>query len=506
MLDIDNYIANDPELKRILGLCAYDTRYCAKTLFGDTFYSPFSNLHNQIWKLIDSGAKRIAIAAPRGLGKTSIARTIAEKAILYRLSNFIVYIMNSSTVAEMQTENIKHELMSNNKVRGLFGNIKESDFEYELDDQFSKLSWVAFGNTLVLPRGQGQQVRGLNWRKHRPQLVICDDLENKSEIRNAENRKELKNWFYADVMKSFDFYSGDWRVIYIDTVKHEDSLLQELLDSPLWASIRLSICDLNYKSLDPNYMSDEEIKEEVDEHRRLGTLDVFYMERMNIPTSKEDADFKQENFVYHDEMEISKKKGLENVVIVDPAKTVDNMKSAESALVGVSINSRENKLHLRRAVAERYYPDELYAESFRLADELKSNVIAVEVTSLEEFIKQPYQNEAMLRGWKGEFVWLKARGGTRDERGKIERIKSLIPYYNQKRITHNPDCCSRLEVQLTEFPKSKLWDLMDCFAYIVQLMEMGGRYFEGGEDYDNPQEDEYEGIVNDPYINNWRLI
>lgn len=500
-------ITRDPEIRKMLALCMSNTKYCAKALFPGTFYSPFSDLHNQIFNAIDSGHNKIAIAAPRGLGKTSIARSIAQKFILFRLSNFIVYLMNSATVAEMQTENIKRELLINRIVRSLFGSIKESDLEYEMDEQFSKLSWVAFGNTLVLPRGQGQQVRGLNWNNNRPEFVICDDLENKEEIQSKDNRDKLKQWFYSDVMKSFNFYKKNWFIVYIDTIKHEDSLLQELLESPDWYGVKLSICDENYKSLDPNYMTDAEISQEVSEHRRLGTLDLFYMERMNIPISKEDAAFNTDYFVNHDEVELDKKRWLENVVIVDPAKTT-NMKSADSAIVGISINSKENKLHIRDIVSKKLHPNEIYDAMFEMAASLKAPVIAVEVTSLEEFIKQPIINEMNVRGLSYEFIWLKARGGLNDEKGKIERIKGLIPYYKQHRITHNPAVCSKLETQLLSFPKSKLWDVMDATAYIIEVMELGGRYFdapEGEHDGGEPSEDIYREIDNEPLVTGWRF-
>lgn len=498
-------ITQDPEIRKMLSLCVSNTKYCAKVLFPGTFYSPFSALHDEIFKAIDSGHKKIAIAAPRGLGKTSIARVVAQKAILFRMANFIVYLMNSATVAEMQTENIKKELLINKFVRGLFGSIKESDLEYQMDEMFSKLSWVAFGKTLVLPRGQGQQVRGLNWCDNRPEIVICDDLENKEEIQSKENRDKLKQWFYSDVMKSFNFYKKNWRIVYIDTIKHEDSLLQELLDSPDWYGIRLSICDDNYKSLDPNYMTDAEIEAEVSEHRRLGTLDLFYMERMNIPTSKEDASFKAEYFIYHDEEEIKNNPSIENVVIVDPAKTT-NLRSADSAVVGIGIDTKRNKLHVRDVSSLRVFPEQLYEEMFDMAKRLNATTLAVEVNSLEEFIKQPILNEMSRRGLSYNIVWLNARGGMKEERGKVERIKGLIPYYRQKLITHNKEKCGKLETQLLAFPKSKLWDVMDATAYIVELLELGGRYFESPENgsYNDPQEDEYEGIVNDPIIQNWR--
>jgi hypothetical protein len=97
----------------VLAACSVNIRVCAKTLFPDLFYSPFSILHDEIFKLIDAGHRKIAIAAPRGIGKTTIARTVASRGILFRDINFISYVSNSSTSAVLQTENIKRELISN---------------------------------------------------------------------------------------------------------------------------------------------------------------------------------------------------------------------------------------------------------------------------------------------------------------------------------------------------------------------------------------------------------
>lgn len=302
---------SDSEVELILTHCIVDIKKSCGILFPDIFYAAFSSLHDQIFNLINEvcntpsvRSRKIAIAAPRGIGKTSIARAVVMRAILFRMVRFVVYVSNSATSAELQTENIKRDLMSNAQVKAMFGNIKKAiDNVQSIDETFSKSAWSAYGNTFVLPRGAGQQVRGLNWNNNRPDLIIIDDLENKDEIMNPDNRMKLKNWFYSDLLKTESRYNPNGTiVIYIDTIKHEDSLLVELLDSPEWHSLTLSICDENYKSLDPNYMTDEEIKAEVDEHRRLGTLDAFYMERMNIPISQEDKVFKSEYFRYFTDM------------------------------------------------------------------------------------------------------------------------------------------------------------------------------------------------------------
>ena len=484
----------------VLAHCITDIKVCCGTMFPDIFTSNFSILHDQIFSLINAGHKKIAIAAPRGIGKTSIAKAIAMRAILFRLSNFIVYLGNSATSAEMQTENIKRDLISNQQVRHLFGNIKDAiDSVGGMEETFSKSAWVAYGSTFVLPRGAGQQVRGLNWNNYRPDLVIIDDLENKDEIRSEENRRKLKEWFWSDLMKTESRYGGETTFIYIDTIKHEDSLLVDLIDSPQWATVQLSICDENYKSHDPNYMTDAEILEEVEEHRRLGTLDAFYMERMNVPIAREDAVFKQEYFKYFEDLGDRLKVGEEefrtynmlHMTIVDPAKTV-KLQSADSAVITVAVDRQSRKVFIRDIVSEKFYPDQLYEEMFRQVQHFNSFLLGYEVTGLNEFIIQPIQNECRSRNIHPILVELNARKGI-GESGKAARIATMAPSYRLGYIYHNKSNCGKLEMQLLGFPKSKLWDVMDCLAYHIFIMDKHGVYFDPSDETDEmPVEDEFD--------------
>ena len=73
---------------------------------------------------------------------------------------------------------------------------------------------------------------------------------------------------------------------------------------------------------------------------------------------------------------------------------------------------------------------------------------------------------------------LKARGGTPEgEKGKIKRIGALSPYYRQGYVYHNRNNCAKLEGQLLSFPRSGLVDVADATAYIIEVLELGGRYF-----------------------------
>jgi predicted phage terminase large subunit-like protein len=510
------------ELQTILSQCAVSTAVTAKTFFSERFQLPFAkNVHGKIFELIDGPAQKVAIAAPRGWGKTSIvALAFIARWILFHYTSFVVYINKSHDAASLQTENLRRELVTNRLIKAFFGDFRQRDVDKsEFDEVFSKKAWVAY-DTLVWPRGAGQQVRGVLFKNSRPGLIVIDDLEDPEQIINDDYRKKQYEWLYADVIKSVPRVGSDadtWKIVYIDTLKHEDSVLQKLLNSPEWASIRLEACDDNFNPTAPDFMSKEAIEKEWFEHCNSGQTDIFFRELRNLPISTKDSAFQKDFFHYYNipndmnrrendlkllDSEVQSNRNIETVVLLDPAKTV-KIHSAESAIIGVGIDLTNARLYVRDAISEKLYPDEIYDALFGMAIRLNAKVLGIEETSLNEFIKQPIKNEMFHRGSFFELIWLKARGGMKKE----HRIKELVPYYRGGYIYHNATCATmkKLESQLLMFPRSALWDLMDCLAYIVEMLELGERYF---SPKDNPDdiESEYNELDYEKPISNWRLI
>ena len=497
------------------------TRVTAQTFFPERFYVPFAeNVHGKIFDLIDGPENKVAIAAPRGWGKTSVvALALMARYILFEHTGFICYINKSHDAASLQTENLRRELVTNRAIKYFFGNFKARDASTnEFEEVFSKKAWVAY-KTLVWPRGAGQQVRGVLFKNDRPGLIVIDDLEDPEKVRNEEIRKNWYSWLYADVIKAVPRLHRNWKIVYIDTLKHEDSTLQKLLDSPEWASVRLEACDDDFKSTAPDFMSDEAIKKEWEEHLAAGETDVFFRELRNLPISTKDAAFRREYFHYYGhsredtmgendlekfDADIQADQWIETVVIMDPAKTV-KIHSAETAIIGIGIDLTNARLYVRDVISEKFYPDEIYDALFGMAIRLGAKVIGIEETSLNEFIKQPIKNEMFRRGAFFELIWLKARGGMGGEKGKSLRIKELVPYYRQGTVFHNKACASipKLEAQLLMFPRSALWDLMDCLAYIIQMLELGERYFTPSGD-PTDIEAEYDELEYEEPVEEWR--
>ena len=494
-------------IKEVLIKCAASTQFHARFFFPEIFRTAFHALHKDIINRIDSKKSKIVIASPRGIGKTSIMLYgLASRHILFESKKFIIYLSNSAENACLQTDSLKHELLSNTLVRKFFGSIKTKRVETEYEEQFSKKAWVTSGGTLVLPRGSGQQIRGLLYHGHRPDLIIIDDYEDKDEITNEKIRKKNKERFFSDVMKCVSRYDKDYQFVYIDTLKHEDALLQDLLEASDWLGVCQSVCNDDYISHVPSFMTTEEIKKEVKEHEEKGILDVFYREMMNKPVASVNATFQKNYFRYYQEgikqlvawPDTDQKKeekiqieDLINFVIIDPAKEVQ-IHNADTAIVGVGISRKIHKIFIRDIVSDKMYPDHIYKEAFNMIFRLKARILAVEVTSLHQFISQPFQNAMRVENVFAIYHELKAVGS------KEERISSMAPYYRQGQVFHNKMVCGKLETQLLSFPRSKLLDIMDAVGYIPKLLDDFKMYFD--PIYEDPDIDEFQDITYDKLL------
>jgi hypothetical protein len=508
---------NDPEFREVMRNCAYDTKLYAKKFIGDQVESDFSILHDKMFDVLDDpDADKVLIVAPRGIGKTTFARIKAMQAITYRRYNFIVYVSSSGDIAMEHTEHIKKTLQTNKYITSIFGppSIAESNYK----ESFSKKHWVAYGNVCVMPRGIGQQVRGLNWFSYRPDLVIIDDLENSELVNSDEQRQKLQKWFNTDLLKTkVTFGDKKTKFIYIDTIKHEDSLIYQLMESGNWKTVDtengvLALCDENFKSYDPNHTTDEELKEIYESHVKAGNADYFYSEYMNIPISLKDAVFKKESFRYFDEcgpyLEITDNetnrtkqiivRNLITVILVDPAKTA-NMFSADSAIVTVSIDRDSHKIFVRDVYAGKIKPDEMYDKMFDAVLMYNAKFLAVEVTGINEFISQPIKNNMKMRGIYPIFIELKAT------KNKELRISSALSVpYKQGQIYHNKSNCTALENQLIMHPKSKRKDIIDALANIVQVIEDQEIYYLSSDDDYGKSHDPY--VDDNPIINMEELL
>lgn len=507
-------------LAEILAECKGSRKKFLTAFFPNRFELPFSSkIHDPLFEVLDDpSVTRLVIKAPRGCGKTSLVK-LGEGAynICYGEIDFCFYVSDTHNFAVEQTEDIKYELTSNGLVKSVFGEFKSG--------RWSKDSWVTkptkaspYG-IMIVPRGSGSQVRGWNFRGLRPNSIIIDDYENSESVRNPDQRRKLLEWLYSDLFESVD--TAKWnRIILIGTLLHEDAALEHVIEDSKFTALELSACTSNFVSNWEEKWSTKEIKEEIAAKKQAGLAGLFYREKMGVPVPLEEAMFSSDNIRYYNSMEkndrtldlsdadLAKDHKLDNVVLLDPAKTAE-IYSCYTGLIGCAVDRDKSRIYVRDVKKLRVLPDEMYYETFEMAKRLNALTIGYEHTSLNEFITQPITNYMMQRGKIYHLEALEARGH------KEDRIASLLSYFRNGQIYFNYEVAHPLIEQLLSYPYSREWDLMDAFAYIVILLEKGGKYFlplmEGNDSYDSKKtvNEEYNDLLLDDFSNrplrDWRM-
>ncbi|MFQ9653577.1 MAG: hypothetical protein ACLRZZ_28360 [Enterocloster sp.] len=108
-------------------------------------------------------------------------------AILYQYKHYPIILSDSSDQAEGFLENIRVEFEENGLIREDFGNLQGKVWRNNVI--------LTTTNIKVEAIGSGKKIRGRKHRNWRPDLLVLDDIENDENVRTAEQRSKLSNWF-----------------------------------------------------------------------------------------------------------------------------------------------------------------------------------------------------------------------------------------------------------------------------------------------------------------------
>lgn len=494
----------------LVELCLTNFALWCRLMFPSRFYLEFGKLHEPLLEVLDDRSiQRIVVAAPRGIGKTSMFQLgLPSREIAMEQARYVVPISNTQAHSIKQSDSLRKQFQSNRFFRKMFGDLKSG--------VWGKEEWEAHHKetdytTRIEPKGVGQQIRGLLWEDWRPDLVIADDLEKTQGVMSEVMRENLDTWFWADLYNVLNKNvpdpaqnQGEGRIIVIGTILHEDSIISNLLEDPDWVGVNLEICNEMIVSNWEEGRPTEVLRREKEAFDRRGKLHIWYMENRNLIVPPNQS-FSQGMFRRYWETDkiTSELKDLENVIIADFGKTT-NVKSAHSAVVGLGISMSAGVILVRDCRSGLLKPDEVYDTIFNMARDLKATVLGAKVTGLNEFVSYPIRNEMIKRRQMMELVEIVERGR------KEDRIRQLLPYYTEGRILHNNTICSVIEEQLISFPRGKRVDVIDALADVIPMLERGERYF-GSEGLDVAEEEKelleiQKEAREEAYDADWRLV
>jgi hypothetical protein len=255
---------------------------------------PTPPFHRECWALYASDDKQCEVVAPRSHAKSTgltFAYILAE--VCFRVSDYVILIGSTEDKAAEQLSNISEELHTNEDLRREFGIVSfESDQKTEIivvhDD----------GHRFrILARGSEQKIRGAMWKGKRPNLIVCDDMEDDEQVENIERRKKFRRWFFRAVVPALS-KSGKIRVH--GTILHDDSLLARLRKNKTWKCLfykaHESYSDFS-NILWPEQWNAIDLRKIQQSFEAEGDSAGYSQEYLNTPRDNEEAFLRKQDFL-----------------------------------------------------------------------------------------------------------------------------------------------------------------------------------------------------------------
>lgn len=496
-------------------LAAFDLSYFGRAYLSHYFVRKSPQFHEELDSLWQKGvlksrnpmkeAKTISrekgsrqvIAAPRGHAKsTNLTFKDTIHAVLYQYKHYPIILSDSTEQAEAFLEDIKTEFEDNANIIMDFGNLKG-------DKAWRSGVILTKTDIKVEAIGSGKKIRGRKHRNWRPDLLVLDDIENDENVNTSDQRKKLKSWFEKAVSKAGDTYTD---IVYIGTVLHYDSLLNNVLQNPRykakkykaimseayndklweeWESIYINLFDENHEENALKFF--EERKEEmllgteVLWEEKLSYYDLmeikvtegaasFNSELQNEPIDPDNATFNEEWFDFY-EPELVDFKSPEFIFVgANDPSLGKNKKSDTSSIINLAISTKTGYMYVADASVEKRKPDIIIEDIFEMNRRLKKDYhkgfykFGVEVVQFQFYFKEVMAAKSVELGEYLPIVEIQSIIN------KILRIESLQPLIKNKYLKFNRNHKTLLK-QLTEFPMGKNDDAPDGLQMAVALAQ-----------------------------------
>ena len=481
------------------------TNTCLRKHFDDASETPA--FHREIWELVTSNFKQIAIAAPRSHAKSTVvthAYTLAS--VLFREASYVLIVSDTVSQAVQFLGDIKRELTDNEDLRSLFGVtglIKETedDLICEMDD----------GHLFrIQAKGSEQKLRGLKWKNKRPDLVVGDDMENDEIVMNKERRNKFKRWFYGALLPCL---SDKGKIRIVGTILHLDSLLENLMPGSMlraikngpkqlvredlkeytdaklsWKSIKYRAHTDDYKKiLWPERKSVEWFKMKKEDYARQGLSDVYSQEMLNIPLDETDTFFRKQDFI---PMRLDdKKKNMVYYVTCDLA--VSQTQRADYSAFAIGGVDEDGRLYCVNVIKDRLDALQIVDTMMMLQRLYKPVLFGIEQGTIQKAIG-PYLNEEMIK--RGEYINTYLLKPSAD---KLTRARSMQARMRSGacKFDKEADWYQPFEDELLRFPRDKHDDQVDAWAYMGLMLD---KMWEAPSKEDI-EEEEYEAFKREYY-------
>jgi predicted phage terminase large subunit-like protein len=455
-------------------LCEKDFSLFLAYYFTEYIKYPFAPFHFEMFQdlegLMTGKYRELLWLMFRESAKTSIAKIFLTYIIVFEKRKYLNVDSFDKENSERVLFDIVHALQTNRKIITDFGQLYNSKRDPEESTIKRVANFVTNNGIRVEAHSTQESVRGRLHGDQRPDFVLLDDFET--------NKTKDSQAYTAQVVGHIDEFkaglSPDAWVIYLGNYITEFGSIATIIErskiDPRLLVRNVPVLIDDAPSWPGKYvLTDAEAKEtgkvSIEDKRRLLGYQVFNAEMMNLPIDETTSEFKKAWFRYFTDADI-KDKVLDIYITVDLA--ISKSSKADNTCILVA-GKEKNKpdIYIIEYLHGKIDPLGVIEGLFSLYQKYRNQIvkIGIETVAYQEAIIYFLQEEMRRRQTYLPIAELKTTNLKKEQ-----RIRGLIPMCEIGILKHR-NTMSELENEFVSFPRGQHDDIIDCVAYLPELLQ-----------------------------------
>jgi len=354
-------------------------------------------------------------------------------------------------------QHLRRELEHNMLLKRDLGPFRESSDEWGAHS-------LVFANTdaRITVASAEQSVRGMRHHEHRPDLIVCDDVEDITSTKTREGRNKTYQWLRGDIIPAGD---RSTRLIVVGNLLHEDSLLMRLKedvenDKTDGCFLSFPIVDEQGRCLWPGkYPTEADIEIE---RRKIGN-DIAWRREFLLEIVPDDEQVIYKEWIKYFE-ELPNPDQITSVrVSVDPAISKKSSADYTGILTGLTAKyGGEIVLYILPNVIN----DRLnFPETVQRCQELNRHLVSAYPRVYPRFyVEDVGYQRSLIQVLQDEGLVVESVPSTTDKRSRLALTGNAI---QTGKVLFPENGCERVVEQIVHFGVEKYDDLADAFSSLV---------------------------------------
>ncbi len=443
-----NLLQNLPR-NEIIALSENSLAYFTINYLSHYLKSVVPDFHREIYSdLENTDINFLELVAFRGSAKSTIASVAYPLwCAVFKKKNFIILTSDTKTQVKLMITNIINELENNELIRQDFG-------DFQGDEEWTATNIFLKNGVRIMSRSRGEKVRGLRHLQFRPDLIVCDDVENIDQVRTKEGRDKTEEWFLSDVQPALDNKVG--KIVLIGNLLHTDSFYMRMKNKIIEHGIGVY---KQYSLTDENGVSrwiEEFPQARINQIKKAGSR--YYLREFELKIIPEEGRIIKK-VAYYDKLP-----KLQSLAIgTDFA--ISQQQTADYSAINVLGQGQDNNFYNLQNLSGRWGFNEQLGNIHGVYEALRKKypdlpiVLGFEDVQYQRAAIEEYQRRY---GIKPE--------GVKRTNDKRARLMTIEPYFESGQIFFREDGDEDVINELLNFGIERYDDNFDAFEMSLQLL------------------------------------